>query len=81
MKGMIFTSFLYLVEERYGIEMVEEVIAEAAPVSGGIYTTMGVYDHNELIDMIVVLSKKTDVSVPKVTKTFGMYLFAELISA
>ncbi|MDB4260945.1 heme NO-binding domain-containing protein [Porticoccaceae bacterium] len=48
---MIFTSFLYLVEERYGIEMVEEVIAEAAPVSGGIYTTMGVYDHNELIDM------------------------------
>jgi len=80
-KGMIFTSFLYLVEERYGLEMVEEVIEEAAPASGGIYTTMGVYDHMELIDMIVVLSKKTDVPVAKVTKTFGMYLFAELISA
>ena len=53
MKGMIFTSFLYLVEERYGLEMVEEVIEEAAPASGGIYTTMGVYDHMELIDMIV----------------------------
>lgn len=81
MKGMIFTSFLYLVEERYGLEMVEEVIEEAAPASGGIYTTMGVYDHTELIDMIVVLSKKTDVAVPTVTKTFGMYLFAELIAA
>jgi|TARA_B110000211_G_scaffold158985_1_gene180037 hypothetical protein len=80
-KGMIFTSFLYLVEERYGLEMVEEVIEEAAPASGGIYTTMGVYDHMELIDMVVVLSKKTDVPVPKVTKTFGMYLFAELIAA
>jgi hypothetical protein len=80
-KGMIFTSFLYLVEERYGLEMVEEIIEEAAPASGGIYTTMGVYDHMELIEMIVVLSKKTDVSVPKVTKTFGMYLFAELIAA
>jgi len=80
-KGMIFTSFLYLIEERYGLEMVEEVIEEAAPASGGIYTTMGVYDHMELIDMIVVLSKKTDVAVAKVTKTFGMYLFAELISA
>ena len=47
MKGMIFTSFLYLVEERYGIEMVEEVIAEAAPVSGGIYTT--------IISLVVVI--------------------------
>ena len=81
MKGMIFTSFLYLVEEQYGLEMVYEVIAEAAPESGGIYTTVGNYDHTELIDMIVVLSKKINVSVVHLTKTFGMYLFAELIAA
>ena len=68
MKGMIFTSFLYLVEERYGIEMVEEVIEEAAPASGGIYTTMSVYDHNELIDMIVVLSKKPMCQFPRSLK-------------
>jgi len=81
MKGMLFTSFLYLVEEQYGLEMVDEVIAEAAPASGGIYTTVGNYDHTELIDMIVVLSKKINVSVVHLTKTFGMYLFAELIAA
>ncbi len=81
MKGMLFTSFLYLVEERYGKDMVEEIIDEAAPASGGIYTTVGTYDHKELIDMLVVLSKKIDVPVSKVTKTFGVYLFAELISA
>ena len=81
MKGMLFTSFLYLVEERYGLEMVEEIIEEAAPASGGIYTTMGVYDHKELIDLLAVLSKKINVPVSKVTKTFGMYLFAELIAA
>jgi hypothetical protein len=81
MKGMLFTSFLYLVEEQYGLEMVDEVLAEAAPASGGIYTTVGNYDHNELIDMIVVLSKKINVSVVHLTKTFGMYLFAELIAA
>ena len=69
MKGMIFTSFLYLVEEQYGLEMVDEVIAEAAPESGGIYTTVGNYDHTELIDMIVVLSKKINVSVVDLTKT------------
>ena len=81
MKGMLFTSFLYLVEEQYGLEMVDEVLAEAAPASGGVYTTVGNYDHTELIDMIVVLSKKINVSVVHLTKTFGMYLFAELIAA
>jgi hypothetical protein len=81
MKGLVFTSFLHLVEKEYGLEMVDEVIAEAAPASGGIYTTVGNYDHTELIDMIVVLSKKINVSVVHLTKTFGMYLFAELIAA
>jgi len=81
MKGMLFTSFLYLVEERYGLEMVEEIVEESAPASGGIYTTVGNYDHKELINMLVVLSKKTDIPLTKLTKTFGMYLFAEMIAA
>ena len=81
MKGMLFTSFLYQVEEQYGLEMVDDLLAEVAPESGGVYITVGNYDHNELIEMIVALSKKIDVSVVHLTKTFGMYLFAELIAA
>ena len=81
MKGMVFTSFLYLIEERYGLDMVESVIEEAKLPSGGIYTTVGTYSHTELIDMIVVLSKKTNISTENLTKTFGIYLFAELIAA
>jgi len=81
MKGLLFTSFLHLVETEYGLEMVDEVIADAAPKSGGIYTTVGNYDHNELIAMIAVLSKKINLSVAHLNKTFGVYLFAELIAA
>ena len=81
MKGLIFTSFLHLVEKEYGLEMVDELITEAAPASGGIYTTVGNYNHNELITMIAVLSKKINLSVGHLTKTFGVYLFAELIAA
>ncbi len=81
MKGLIFTSFLHLVEKEYGLEMVDEVIAEAAPASGGIYTTVGNYDHSELITMIAALSKKINLSVSHLTRTFGVYLFAELIAA
>ena len=81
MKGLIFTSFLHLVEKEYGLDMVDELIAESAPVSGGIYTTVGNYDHRELIAMIAVLSQKINLSVGHLTKTFGVYLFAELIAA
>ena len=81
MKGLLFTSFLHLVETEYGLEMVDEVIADAAPKSGGIYTTVGNYDHNELIAMIAVLSKKINVSLVHLTKAFGMYLFTKLIAA
>ena len=81
MKGLIFTSFLHLVEKEYGLEMVDKVIAQAAPPSGGIYTTVGNYDHRELIAMIAALSKNINLSVGHLTKTFGVYLFAELIAA
>ncbi|MBT6594082.1 MAG: heme NO-binding domain-containing protein [Porticoccaceae bacterium] len=81
MKGLIFTSFLHLVEKEYGLEMVDKVIAQAAPPSGGIYTTVGNYDHREVIAMIAALSKNINLSVGHLTKTFGVYLFAELIAA
>ena len=58
MKGLIFTSFLHFVEKEYGLEIVDEVIVESAIPSGGIYTTVGDYNHTELIAMIVALSKK-----------------------
>ena len=74
MKGLLFTSFLDLVEREYGLEMVDEIIDEAAPKSGGIYTTVGNYDHSELISMIAVLSKKMNLSVAHLNKTFGASL-------
>ena len=81
MKGLIFTSFLHFVEKEYGLKIVDEVIVESAIPSGGIYTTVGDYNHTELIAMIVALSKKTRLSAAHLTKTFCIYLFAELIAA
>ena len=81
MKGLIFTSFLHFVEKEYGLKIVDEVIVESAIPSGGIYTTVGDYNHTELIAMIVALSKKTRLSAAHLAKTFGIYLFAELIAA
>lgn len=78
---MLFTAFLDLIEAEFGLEVLENVIDEVKPASGGIYTSIGTYDHRELVGMLVALSKQTKVSVSNLTKTFGMYHFSEFTSA
>ena len=81
MKGMVFISFLDLVENQYGQEVVDAVLAEVAPENVGIYTSAGDYDHTELVALVVALSKQSEVTVTSLTKSFGMYHFAEFIAA
>lgn len=81
MKGMLFISFLDLVENQYGQGVVDAVLAEVAPENGGIYTSAGDYDHTELVALVVALSKQGEVTVASLTMSFGMYHFAEFIAA
>ena len=41
MKGMLFISFLDLVENQYGQDMVDSILSEVAPDTGGVYTSAG----------------------------------------
>ncbi len=43
MKGIVFTGFLELVEDKYGLEMVDEIITNSNLESKGIYTSVGTY--------------------------------------
>lgn len=81
MKGMLFTALLGLIEAEFGADMVDSVIDEVKPASGGIYTTVGTYDHTELVAILAALSKQTKVPLTNLTKTFGMYHFAEFTAA
>ena len=38
MKGIVFTEFLDLVEEKFGLEMVDTIIEQSNLDSGGVYT-------------------------------------------
>ncbi len=80
MKGIIFTAFFDLVEEKFGYEMVDELITETSPESEGIYTTVGTYDHSELVNMVVLLSQKTNIPLNELLKIFGKNLFLILIN-
>ena len=58
MKGIVFTEFLEMVEQKFGLEVLDQIIIESNLASGGIYTSVGTYDFIEMQSLIVKLSEK-----------------------
>lgn len=79
MKGMVFTEFLEMVELRWSIDLVDQIIADAAPPSGGAYTAVGTYDHEELVALIVALARRTGQTTHALVHAFGRYLFGRFV--
>ncbi len=75
MKGVVFTEFLEMVEQKFGYEMVDQIISENELTADGAYTSVGTYDHSEIVKLIVSLSSHTKVGVPSLLKEFGLYFF------
>lgn len=80
MKGIVFTEFFELVEDKFGIEMVDSIIEQADLPNAGAYTSVGTYDHSELVRLVQKLSQATQVEVGVLIKVFGEYLFGRLVA-
>lgn len=78
MKGMVFTTFLEMVEEKFSLELADKIIAASNVPSGGAYTSLGTYSHQEIISLVNQLSKETGIDVSVLVKAFGEYLFTQL---
>lgn len=76
MKGMMFTEFLDMVESRYGLATVHRVIAGAALPGGGAYTSVGRYDHAELLRLVERLSAETGTPQAELMRDFADTVFA-----
>lgn len=75
MKGLVFTEFMEMVEDKFGDEMVENIIEASNLASGGAYTSVGTYSHHEMVSLVVNLSDKTNIPVESLLNVFGKYLF------
>lgn len=75
MKGIIFTEFVEMVETQFSIELADELLTSPDLASGGAYTSVGSYDHREMLNLVTNLSKKTNIPVPDLARVFGSYLF------
>lgn len=75
MKGIVFTEFLELVEEKFGLNMVDTIIEESNLPSNGVYTSIGTYDFSEMLSLISSLSKHTSISVDDLLKVYAEHFF------
>lgn len=75
MKGIVFTEFFSFVENEYDYDMVDFLIENTDLPSKGIYTAVGTYSHSEIVQLLICLSKKTNVSIDTYLVKFGEHLF------
>ena len=80
MKGIVFTEFFSMIEEAHGYEMVDKLIEKSSLASGGIYTAVGTYDHNEMVTLVIKLSEELKTPVSDLLLIFGKHLFNTLSS-
>ena len=78
MKGIVFTEFLEMVENEFGLEVLDSIILKSNLPTGGVYTSVGTYDFFEMQSLIVNLSKETGIPVDDLIYAYGRYFFSVL---
>lgn len=78
MLGMVFTEFVDLVEQRFGLEMLDRVIEDAALGHEAAYTAVGYYPFSELQKLLASLCKETGADAGVLLNAFGAHLFERL---
>ncbi len=79
MKGVVFTELLEMVEERYSLETVDQMISKAALGHGGIYTSVGTYPVEEMFALVAALAEVSKVPPPLLLRAFGEHLFGRFV--
>jgi len=52
MKGIIFREFIDMVEAQFSPQMVDDIIQASTLASGGAYTSVGTYPHDEMFQLV-----------------------------
>ncbi len=78
MKGIVFTEFLDLVEDKFGLEMVDKIITSSNLESGGIYTSVGTYKFSEMLQLLQHLSENTNISIDDLLLVYAEHFFSVL---
>ncbi len=75
MKGIVFTEFLEMVEQEFGLEVLDSIILKSNLPSEGVYTSVGTYDFFEMQKLIGNLSEETGIPVNDLIYAYGKFFF------
>ncbi|MEC8429306.1 MAG: heme NO-binding domain-containing protein [Pseudomonadota bacterium] len=78
MKGAIFTSLAEMVEEKFDLNLWQNMLNSCPVSNGGGYSSGGIYPDSELMCLVGQLQKQLDVPVEDLLRSFGEYLFGNL---
>lgn len=78
--GRVFEDFIAVLEDRFGLEVVDTVLDQPGLASGGVYTADGNYDECELITLVNAFVVETGSQATELMHDLGVCLFAQLIS-
>lgn len=81
MKGIVFTEFLELVEEKFGLEMVDKIILNSQLESGGVYTSVGTYSFSEMLQLLKNLNKETGIEIDALLEVYAEHFFGVIESS
>lgn len=81
MKGIVFTEFLELVEQKFGLEVVDEIIEKSNLPSQGVYTSIGTYNFSEMLALLKQLSEKTSIGIDDLLLVYSEHFFDVLASS
>lgn len=74
MKGIIFTELCTMVEEKFGLEVLQDVLDASDLPSNGVYTSVGTYDHKEVHEIVEKLGERLGVSGEELLKAYGQHV-------
>ncbi|MBF0194736.1 MAG: heme NO-binding domain-containing protein [Magnetococcales bacterium] len=76
MLGIVFSEFTQMVEDKFSMDTLDDILDASQNPHDGSYTAVGVYEHKELIDLVVALSEKTGVPADDLVQAFGEHMLA-----
>lgn len=71
---MVFKELLSMVEQNFGEDFADDLLDDLELGSGGAYTSVGTYDHTEVLKIVTKLSEKTGADARDLVKAFGCHL-------
>lgn len=78
MKGVIFTEFLEMMEDLMGLEFTNQVIENAHLENKGAYTSVGFYQHQDIIKLMESLNHYVKNPRNMLLKSYGELFFYRL---